>query len=332
MFKQTLLFRHCFFLFPYAAAVFLMLNASKVSAMNCPADMHRDEFGAGSGVSIVACASTNKFLGEEQSVVWGITNNSSRRIEVTFDKLYFYSCGKQEVVKAFLTLEPSQGKRGGIFSGDDACLGDSLFPNEACGAKKNLLNRVGINNLRIRELPTEKASSPTGLQSGVSEITFKPSGSQPSVTPITKPEVQKPGLVVQGTWGGTTSTPPKEIAFDGPKQRQRNHNNSNPTRSTNEYINNLTSNMQREAEASYQETTKSIHKDQQRIRGEMEEEARKHEHQKEQYEERIASLEEKSDRLQSEAARDAARSEKAKRAYQEAKKRYLDSIKWGVNE
>lgn len=116
----------------------------------CNPGLHQSNFSKGNGeVSLVACAEKTKYLGEEQGVRWGITNNTEKHLSVQFQKMYIFSCGqgvtREQYVDARIELKPFQTIDGGYFSGD-LDLGDPLFPAKVCGTKDASLYQVGVQN------------------------------------------------------------------------------------------------------------------------------------------------------------------------------------------
>ncbi len=139
----------------YLISLCLLIFPSDVLAARCREDMSQQVTfnNLDSSVSVVACVAKG-FVGGMQRVDWSVTNITSDKLNITFNKVYTLSCGASETRKANIVVKPNGTTEGSAFSGD-LDLGDAPEVKARCG-KDGYISRVSVTNFRVRNVSSEE--------------------------------------------------------------------------------------------------------------------------------------------------------------------------------
>lgn len=128
-----------------------LLYCSLSNAQKCPKESDLITFNNNnSSVTISACVAKKPSLGA-QTVLWGVRNNTTDKLEVKFTKVITLVCGNTMRNEASVIIKPGAFMGGGTFFGDDITLDDQVW-KEDCNRNENRIQRVGYENLKITNL------------------------------------------------------------------------------------------------------------------------------------------------------------------------------------
>lgn len=136
--------------------IFLLLFSvfpEVVFSQTCPVGFHTSNFKVQGNVQILACVE-DQVGATGQKVFWGAKNLTNDKLQITFTKVVYTTCGNVLRAKADTELKPGEVVTGSTFSGEMTF--ETQVWKEDCADKKNRISRIGYEDLTVKNISQEE--------------------------------------------------------------------------------------------------------------------------------------------------------------------------------